>query len=209
MKHIATCCFIFILCGCSGQGRYQDYLKFYGIDEPEINNFTHCFNYGCQTQAKVALPAATEKKLKKLFSPAPKSAKSERLKIAQAIGIFETDIGAMTGTANDYHGTFRLYQTDAPSTRNFQQDCVDESTNTTIYLSLLNQMGFLKFHNVGFPATRQPFSNGNRWWHQTATIQETSSSAIYVVDSWFFDNGAPAVVIPLNEWKKGWHPAKS
>lgn len=86
----------------------------------------------------------------------------ERDKISKAIQIFETDIGNITGTKNDKRGTFRLYQDDAPSTKNFQQDCIDESTNTTIYLGLLEQLGYLELHKPVFAANRQPFKSGGR-----------------------------------------------
>ena len=118
------------------------------------------------------------------------------------------NIGALTGTKNDKRGTFRLYQDNAPSTKLFQQDCIDESTNTTIYLALLESMELLKFHKPSFPTSRQPLFNGNGWWHQTATIIDTTTDEKFAVDSWFFDNGAPAAIVPLKEWKAGWRPPK-
>ncbi len=208
MKRIIVYCFCFVLCACVDSD-YKHYLNLYNIQPPKQNNFTHCFNYGCQTHQNVALPEATSQALQQLFiTPVAISAQEERVKISQAIQIFETDIGALTGTKNDKHGTFRLYQDDAPSTASFQQDCIDESTNTTIYLALLENMGLLKFHKPAFPANRQPFLHGARWWHQTAVIIDTTTNEKFAVDSWFFDNGAPAAIVPLKEWKNGWRPPK-
>jgi hypothetical protein len=31
-------------------------------------------------------------------------------------------------------------------------------------------------------------------------------AARFAVDSWFVDNGQPAVILPLDEWKKGAGP---
>lgn len=207
IKYIASCFCLVFLASCQS-GHYQHYLNLYDIQTPQQENFTHCFNYGCQTRYNIALPQKTNKQINKVFKRPAKTAKIERKRIAKAIQIFETDIGALTGTQNDKHGTFRLYQDDAKSTQSFQQDCIDESTNTTIYLALLENMALLKFHKPVFPASRQPFLNGGRWWHQTAVIEEIGNGEKYAIDSWFFDNGAPAAVVPLKEWKNGWHPDK-
>lgn len=207
MKRVVVICFCFILSAC-GYSDYKYYLNIHSIEPPEQNNFTHCFNYGCQTQKNIALPQATSNRLHQLFKTPAASAHDERIKISQAIQIFETDIGALTGTKNDKRGTFRLYQDDADSTKSFQQDCVDESTNTTIYLALLENMGLLKFHKPVFPANRQPLLHGARWWHQTAVIEDIATNENFAVDSWFFDNGQPAAIVPLKIWKKGWQPLK-
>ena len=197
--------FAFFLCACSG-GTANDYLRMKNILPPTPENFIHCYDYGCKSKALVSLPKPTLQRLKKNFKPTPKTAESERQKIAAAIQIFEQDIGDLVGTKNDKFGTFRLYQDDAEKTKRFQQDCVDESTNTTIYLSLLEQLGFIKFHDVGFPESRQPFFGGSVWWHQTATMTEKETGERYAVDSWFQDNGHPAFIVPLKEWKDGWRP---
>ena len=36
---------------------------------------------------------------------------------------------------------------------------------------------------------------------------ETASGGEYAVDSWFFDPGNPAVVMPLQAWRDGEAPA--
>lgn len=207
MKHfLFLTTIVFLTTACSGT--YQDYLRMKDIPPPTIENFYHCYNYGCKTKAIISLPLTTQDTLNQLFTPPSKTAEEERQKISRAIKIFENDIGAITGTKNDKRGTFRLYQDNAKTTKSFQQDCVDESTNTTIYLALLHDMGYLKFYEPAFPTSRQPFFGGAPWWHQTAVMKEISSGGLYVVDSWFRDNGHPAFVVPLQEWKDGWMPPK-
>jgi Tfp pilus assembly protein PilN len=83
-------------------------------------------------------------------------------------------------------------------------DCIDHSTSTTRLLQMLEAYGFLRWHQVSeidvrnwafvFPA------------HYSAVIEEKASAARFVVDSWFVDNGQPAVILPLGEWKKGAGP---
>lgn len=209
MKKLVTSCFCLLLLTSCQSGKYQHYLNLYGIKPPTQDNFTHCFNYGCQTHINVELPKKTIKKIHDLFTPIAKTPAIERKHISNAIQIFETDIGALTGTKNDKHGTFRLYQDGAKTTQSFQQDCIDESTNTTIYLALLENMELLKFHKPIFPASRQPFISGALWWHQTAVIEEIETNEKYAIDSWFFDNGAPASIVSLKEWKNGWSPSKN
>ena len=200
---------VLLLSACNNaSGNYKDYLRLYGLPAPTTSDFIHCYDYGCKTQVRVALSKATQQRLKNNFSPSAKNAEKERTQISTAIKIFEKDIGAVTGTENDKHGTFRLYQDDNQKYDRFQQDCTDESTNTTIYLGLLEQMGFLQFHKPVFPATRQPIFSGNTWWHQTAVIEDIQTKEKYAVDSWFRDNGYPAFIVPLEEWKEGWHPPK-
>lgn len=208
MKKYLTLCFLFLFSGGCANGDYTHYLNIYGIQPPTPKQFTHCFNYGCQTRHIVSMPDKTRTRIKRLFISPSKTPEIERTRISQAIGIFETDIGALTGTKNDKHGTFRIYQDDKETPKNFQQDCIDESTNTTIYLGLLEKMALLQFHTPSFPKTRQPLFSGTNWWHQTATIKEIQTNDLYAVDSWFYDNGAPAVIIPLSDWKKGWRPNK-
>jgi hypothetical protein len=45
--------------------------------------------------------------------------------------------------------------------------------------------------------------------HWSAVIEEKKTSGEaerFVVDSWFVDNGQPAVILPLAEWKQGAGP---
>ena len=190
---------------CSGSN-HIDYLRMHDIPAPSIEHFTHCYNYGCKKRKTLAAPKGTLNKINALFENPSTSPEQEKKRIIQAIQIFETDIGAVIGTQNDKRGTFRLYQDDTKTARSFQQDCIDESTNTTIYLTLLNNMDYLKFYRPAFPASRQPFFNGNRWWHQTAVMQNKITGERFAVDSWFEDNGKAGYIVPLPEWKDGWKP---
>ena len=42
--------------------------------------------------------------------------------------------------------------------------------------------------------------------HNTAVIIEKISGDEFVVDSWFFDNGTPPVIVPLESWLAGYDP---
>jgi hypothetical protein len=198
---------LLFISACSG-GDHIDYLRMRDIPAPTIESFTHCYNYGCAKRETLALPVDTKSKIDRIFATESKSPKAEQSRIIEALQMFEQDIGNITGTKNDKRGTFRAYQNNSPESKSFQQDCIDESTNTTTYLSLLNQMGYLKFYSPAFPANRQPFTSKAPWWHQTAVMRDNKTGALYAVDTWFEDNGVKGYIVPLREWKDGWKPER-
>lgn len=189
------------LSACTGNGQnFQAYLDGRGLGQQTTQSFRHCQNYGCAMKYDVGLSDGELKPVKKLFTPPPKTPEKERAVIAQAIGRLERIVGAKTGTAQDQAGTFR-------KTGRGQLDCVDESTNTTVYLLLLKEKGWLKFHDINAPTSRLPIIHAGHWPHQTAVIRETGQyDKLYAVDSWFRDNGADADIVPLEQWKEGWKP---
>lgn len=207
MKHGLFIAMAFMLVGCAtGKTSYESYLQRKGVDVQmaksieEQDTFQHCSGYGCQTKAEVAIGAQQWAKVEHIFEREAKSAMQERKKIALAIAVFEREVGALTDTSGDAGGSFEKMGKG-------QLDCVDESTNTTTYLSLLKKKELLKFHDVHAPTVRLPLFNSNVGWpHQTAVISEKGAGAYYVVDSWFHDNGEPAEVLPLADWREGWHP---
>jgi hypothetical protein len=85
-----------------------------------------------------------------------------------------------------------------------QMDCIDESTNTTTYLYMLEQAGYLKWHTLVDRSTRFGIFIGMP--HATAVIEDINTHTRYAVDSWFFDNGIPPAIIELSAWKKGRDP---
>lgn len=70
-------------------------------------------------------------------------------------------------------------------------DCVDQATNSTTYLRLFAGDGLLDWHTVG-PILKR----GHILWgipHATAVIVESASGEAWAVDSWYLDNGLPAL----------------
>jgi len=59
-----------------------------------------------------------------------------------------------------------------------QEDCVDEATNTTSFLLILQSHGLLKYHTVGIPFSKEALLKATLegdpvkyWPHWTAVIQ--------------------------------------
>lgn len=172
-------------------------------EEPALSlrHIPACSGYGCADLDIVSLDDAEWQRVRAHLLPAARNAAAERAQIARAVGEFERIIGPKTGTDRDRAETHpRLFDLG-------QMDCIDESTNTTNYLRLLAAQGLLRWHTVGPAATRGYLIFG--WPHSTAVIREKTSETEYAVDSWFFDNGVDAVIVPLPLWYDGWKPPKN
>ncbi len=177
----------------------DQYMASKKLKTPTIASFPHCQNYDCAVVKNVTLGKPEWKRIEKSFGKKAKTAAQEREKIGKIIGVFEEVLGPITKTEGDREGTF-------VQTGDGQLDCVDESTNTTVYLTLLQQKGLITFHEIGQPEVRYPLISGRGWMHQTAVITDTKTGERFAVDSWFEDNGVPAYIVPLEEWRNGWHP---
>lgn len=125
-------------------------------------------------------------------------AAAERERIAMAIGEFERIAGQQGPTWADRAGNNWPRLTGVEGVG--QMDCVDESTNTTNYLVLLEQEGLLRRHEVMTPVRRYRYIIAA---HRTAVVREVETGELFAVDSWFKDNGRPAVVQELGVWRSG------
>ena len=155
-----------------------------------------CYNYNCAVIEVVEFDTAQMNKIQSRLATAV-DAVTERTAIAEVIGLFETYTGMQTPTGGDKGGNL------ADNGVEGRMDCHDESANTTTYLRLLERKGWLKFHQVLEPVDRvqQLFQR-----HWAAHIVEKDSALEFVVDSWFFDNGHPAIVFTLEAWQNGAWP---
>lgn len=173
------------------------------ITTPDIERFSMCHNQGCKTVEQLSLTTAEWHKISQHFQPEAKSAELERIQIANAIAEFEQIIGVKTDTSMDKAGLFEAMGSYG------QLDCIDESTNTTTYLLILEKQGLLKWHEPMNHVTRGFFIFG--WPHSSGAMRELfhtaeGSGAEFAVDSWFEDNGQHPHIIPLSQWRDGWTP---
>lgn len=166
---------------------------------PDLAAFEVCFGGGCAEVRSLALTTTEWQKVMAIFVNPPINAQQERQLIAKGVAQLETIVGEKIGTSNDLAGTFFKGRLSG------QQDCNDESINTTTYMRLMHQAGLLKRHQIEDTSTRNFFFNG--WPHSSAVIRDSSTNTQFAVDSWFYDNGAPPVIVPLSEWKAGFRPA--
>jgi hypothetical protein len=162
-----------------------------------------CFNYGCASEAVVLFAesrlAAIDRQLGKA-----RTAADERERLSLAVGQLYAWAGEQTPIKADRAGNV------ADGGVYGEMDCIDHSTTTTRFLRLLERRGALHFHHVQESARR-----GWIFQHYTAVIEENLPSVMlqadvlsarWAIDSWYVDNGRPALVLPLKEWFDYWSP---
>jgi len=186
----------------STQASIADITRIYK-QTPKLEAFEICTGGGCAEIKQVAVTGDEWKVIADIFEDASltKDAVLERKHIAEAIGALEKIVGAKTGTSTDRAGTFDNSRYPG------QLDCNDEAINSTTYMRLMYQHGLIKLHVVEDMRTRSYFLFG--WPHSTAMIHELATGERYAVDSWFYDNGYPATIVPFASWKSGYFPADS
>jgi hypothetical protein len=159
-----------------------------------------CFHHGCESVERVSLTDEHWSRLVRHFTPAAQSAADEREQIRRAIAEMEQITGELAGTSGDIAGDLASFGTLEP-----QMDCIDESSNTTTYLTLFEQSQLLRWHTVEPRATRGYLFVGG-WPHYTALVRDRHTGDQWVIDSWFRDNGELPDVVSLDIWKDGWKP---
>lgn len=153
-----------------------------------------CFNYGCRDVASIRFDPDVLGEVGRLFDGVASPA-AERAAVAQALGAFSLQAALQSPTWRDRGGNLDDDEVDG------RMDCIDHSRNTSAYLALLERKGWLRFHAVG--------DRVQRGWiftvHWGAQLSEPDG-ARWVVDTWFHDPGADAVIYPLERWLAGARP---
>ncbi len=170
-------------------------------ETPTPQGFSFCWGGTCAAIEQVGLTAEEWSRVRAMFDPMPRDAESERETVRAAIGLLESIVGPKTGTAGDRAGTF------GNSAWPGQLDCNDEATNSTNYMRMMRADGLMRFHEILDTKTRGGFLIFGR--HSTAVIAEIGSMKKFAVDSWFYDNGQAATILPLDTWQAGWKPENS
>lgn len=158
-----------------------------------------CSGYGCLVQDDIRYSEARLGEVGHLMNAAVDAA-DERKLLAEVIGQLYAWAGEQSAIKNDRGGNYA--DAGVPG----RMDCIDHSTSTMRLLRLLERRAYLRWHRV--------VEADVRYWafifpaHYAAVIEELreDEAGRFVVDSWFVDNGQPAVILPLDEWKKGAGP---
>ena len=157
-----------------------------------IAEFEVCYDFGCKSKQSVDFNETQWHSIRQIFTPPADNPLLEKQQIRRAIALMEQYSGEIVGTAQDQGGNYN--GVDIP----FQQDCIDESTNTTHYLQALQRRNLFKWHQV------TPRERRIRWLftHWTAVIQQINSGELFAVDSWYRDNGEPPYIQKLEDWRR-------
>jgi hypothetical protein len=155
-----------------------------------------CHNYGCLTEAAAIYSDRRLAQVHDLLAAAATPAQ-ERDLVAKAIGQLYAWAAEQTPIGADRGGD---YADDGKAGR---MDCIDHSMTTDRFLHLFARLGWLRFHRVGTIVVRHRWIFGQ---HFSAVLEDRQSGKRYVVDTWFRDNGRPAVVMSLADWYAGGGP---
>lgn len=155
-----------------------------------------CYNYGCFSQELVIFPDSRLAWAGGLLGAAG-TAQQEREYLSLVVGELYAVAAEQSPIGADRGGNI------ADEGEYGSMDCIDHSTTTTRFLRLLEGRSWLRFHYVG-PIVDRRYLLLSR--HYAASIEEKASGAMFAVDSWFVDNGEPAVILPLADWEEGGGP---
>jgi hypothetical protein len=167
-------------------------------DDELIARIPVCFDFGCARRTQIHVYQSDFSAVETLLR-ASSSAADERRRLAQAVALMEKVAAERTPTGQD------LARNDFDErTPDGQMDCIDESTNTSVYLDLFASRGLLRWHEVLERAYRAPALLDEHW---SAQIREVHAERRYAVDSWVRANGEPAVIQALEDWKRKLPPS--
>lgn len=160
-----------------------------------------CYNYGCAGEEMVLFSDERLEIVRRMLV-ATQTPEQERAALALVVGRLYAWAGEQAPIGADRGGNV------ADEGDHGRMDCIDHSTTTTRFLDMLEERGWLQFHRVMFPERRLRFFV---FQHYSAVIEELGPlrdpahprPERYVVDSWFRDNGRPAVILPLEDWLAG------
>jgi hypothetical protein len=170
----------------------------FSVRPPRGNTVYVCHAYGCRMQTAFRFTDADIAALKSLMQKTRKADTpfEERRAVAYAIGWMETRTGDVIGTSADRPGMDFAASGDPT-----QQDCVDEATNTTSYMLILERNGLLKHHVVGTPFSKENLLRGIAGWpHWTAVLIENGNGQHWAVDSWIYANGENPAIVEAEKW---------
>ena len=140
-----------VLAGCThdrGNGPPGHYAAF-NVAPPDKNSVEVCHAYTCD-ENDLLLPAKDVAEIATVMRNTKRADTpfQERRAIAYAIARIEIKVGDKLGIKD--RAGMEFGGTGDPT----QQDCVDEATNTTSYLVVLQSNGLLKYHTVKIPLTK-------------------------------------------------------
>ncbi|MCB1476284.1 MAG: hypothetical protein H6883_12990 [Rhodobiaceae bacterium] len=171
----------------------NSFFSSYGVNPPEASRITYCHGYGCAFRTRLGFSSGEIGRLGSIMSGGRASPAAERAAISHAVQWFEKKAGREAGTSTD---KAKLGAMGGDPT---QLDCIDEASNTTSLLVLMEKRGLLRHHTVLAPRTRG-FLLDFRYPHNAAVIEEKKGGERWVVDSWPRANGEKPDIMKLETW---------
>jgi hypothetical protein len=170
-------------CTYDEEGPPDAHFEKFATQPPRLDTVTVCHAYGCKAQTRFTFTENDIVELRALMARVPRAdtPSEERRALAYAIAWMERRVAPTAGTASD-RTSIDLRGSGDPS----QLDCVDEATNTTSYLLVLDHHGLIKHHTVERPLAKDSLT---RWTHWAAVIKDKQSGVRFAIDSGTGPNG--------------------
>lgn len=200
LAHLLTvgCTVWLALCGIAAahDAKFDFLYDRLSVSAPTETGMTVCYGFGCRRRLVIDFTEQDRAALAAILAGGKASPQAERAAVAKAVGWFDRHVGPLTGTSRRVpRADFRVFDAE----HNF--DCVDTSTNTTSLLLLLSDWQLLRHHSV-----EQPRFRGNMLFgqtpHNTAVLLDRQSGREWSIDMWTTKYGAPAEVMPIEQWLK-------
>ncbi len=201
MKIAPLFCSIFLLLGSSvpaisqiniDRSNIQEhYSKYNKAEYPKGRTVTVCSGHGCTYAESFTFDYKFLGELKSHFNSV-KNASEERNVLKKVIALIEQNVGTATGTDKD-RASLGVFG----AGNRTQLDCVDEATNTTSYLLVLNRLGVIKYHDIKAPNWKGGLF---KWTHYAAVIEDKSTKVLWAIDSGVGDNGKPPLIVEYSKW---------
>jgi len=161
-----------------------------------------CYNWSCASRQTMTFTAEDMELVKKRMATCQGTTLHDRLQRVR-IGIWQMEFLAekyQPLLVND------LPMNELEEDAEGRTDCIDNSSNTTTYLHILQDIGELPGWTVTSPDVRNRILITVHW---TAVIVDKDSGLSWSVDSWFRPNGHLPMLMPLQDWfeeKVAWQP---
>jgi len=157
--------------------------------------FEVCYDFGCRTKAEINLSNEEWQSVQEIFTA--DNPIDERKQMKLAVARMEVLAGQYSPIHQDLAMNMPVLQSAADALNySGQLDCIDESINTTLFLQMFSDHGWLQFHSVLDRAYRRSFITQ----HWAAQVEDRLSGERYVIDSWFDENGALPVLVSSKRW---------
>ena len=175
----------------------NEYESLYGGREPTPSDFFTCYHWECKSIARVSLsPEEWAEAMAPLAANAP-DPRSERKQIARGVVVMERLTGERMAASKEERGEFFGGDSD-------QLDCIDDSINTWVYMTMLEHEGLLVHHTVGGIAHGGSMLTMDVRNSAVLVVKETGES--FAIDPTQAKDGGPPPTFPLALWEGDWPP---
>jgi hypothetical protein len=162
-----------------------------------------CFNWSCARRDRLVFSAQDMAEVGRQMSFCSGNTLPQRLQRIR-IGVWQMEL-----LAQKYQPLLANDKAINDQDQNVEgrTDCVDNASNTTVFLHALKDLSLLPQWTVAAPRVRDMLTIVGVHW--TAVVADQNGGGSWSVDSWYRPHGHLPMIMPLADWaagNKGWEP---